>query len=86
MKNKILLLVSLLFFGAAISSVSAFSVKSLTEDNFKKELKVLSLNTWHEGTTVKRGFDAIVDVILQSDADIVLLSEIRNYKEVLFTP
>ncbi|WP_089058165.1 endonuclease/exonuclease/phosphatase family protein [Flavobacterium plurextorum] len=86
MKNKILFLVSLLFFGAAISSVSAFGVKSLTEDNFKKELKVLSLNTWHEGTTVKGGFDAIVDVILQSDADIVLLSEIRNYKEVLFTP
>ena len=40
---------------------------------------VLQLNVWQEGTMVKRGFDAIVDVILQSKANVVTLSEVRNY-------
>lgn len=89
MKNKILFLATLLFFGTAVSAMTAFSMKtsnlSLAEKDFKGQLKVLSLNTWHEGTSVKGGFDAIADVILQSEADIVLLSEVRNYNGVIFT-
>lgn len=89
MKNKMLFLASLLFFGATVSAMTGLSPKasnmSLAETNFKEQLKVLSLNTWHEGTTVKGGFDAIVDVILQSEANIVLLSEVKNYNDVIFT-
>ncbi|WP_208641780.1 hypothetical protein [Flavobacterium cutihirudinis] len=49
MKNKLVFLTFLLFFGTAIGSLSAFSAKetimSSTENNFKGQLKVLSLNT-----------------------------------------
>jgi hypothetical protein len=89
MKNKIVYFASLLFLGATMSCTAAFSpkttIKSPTENNFNGELKVLSLNTWHEGTSVKGGFDAIVEVILQSKANVILMSEIRNYKGVVFT-
>ena len=89
MKNKIVFFASLLFFGATICSASSFNTQtqmsSATQISFDGQLKVLSLNTWHEGTSVNGGFDAIVDVILQSEANIVLLSEIRNYKGVIFT-
>lgn len=89
MKNKIVFLASLLFLGTVLCFATDFSPKTPitppTEISFKGQLKVLSLNTWHEGTTVKGGFDAIVEVILQSEADIILLSEIRNYNGVIFT-
>lgn len=52
---------------------------------FNGELKVLSLNTWHETTSVEGGFEALVEVILQSDADIVMLCEINNYNNVVFS-
>ncbi len=41
-------------------------------------VRLLTLNTWHEGTKVKGGFDKIVNVILASKADIITLSEVRN--------
>jgi len=43
--------------------------------------RVLQFNVWQEGTSVTDGFDKIVDVIIASDADIIALSEVRNYKE-----
>jgi hypothetical protein len=89
MKNKIVFLVSLLFLATTVCSATGCSPKtpimSATKISIDAQLKVLSLNTWHEGTTVKGGFDAIVEVILQSEANIVLLSEVRNYNGVLFT-
>ena len=42
-------------------------------------LRVLAFNLWHEGTAVEGGFDKIVDVIAASDADVIALSEVRNY-------
>ena len=42
-------------------------------------LRVLSFNLWQEGTSVEGGFDMIVDVIAASDADVIALSEVRNY-------
>ena len=49
-------------------------------------LKVLQLNIWHEGTQVEGGFQAIVDEIKRTDADVVFLSEVRNYDGVPFVP
>jgi len=60
-------------------------VEDKIADNFKGDFKVLSLNTWQEGTSVNNGFNALVQVILQSKADVVLLSEIRNYNNTVFT-
>ena len=49
-------------------------------------LKVLQMNIWQEGTMVKGGFDAIVDEIIHTDADIVFFSEVRNYNGVQLVP
>jgi endonuclease/exonuclease/phosphatase family metal-dependent hydrolase len=43
------------------------------------ELKVLQFNIWQEGTVVPGGFDAIIEEIIRSDADLIALSEVRNY-------
>ncbi|WP_242204515.1 endonuclease/exonuclease/phosphatase family protein [Aestuariivivens insulae] len=53
--------------------------------DFNGELKVLALNMWHEGTAVNGGFDAIADIILQTEADIVMLCETANYNETIFS-
>ncbi len=88
MKFSIAYLTFLVFFGGLNKGFATIREKgsaTTTTMNFKGQLKVLSLNTWHEGASVKGGFDAVVEVILQSEADIILLSEIRNYKGVVFT-
>ncbi len=56
-----------------------------SEVPFDGTLKVLSLNTWHHGESVEGGFDAIVEVILQTEADVVMLCEIRNTNNVIFS-
>jgi len=43
-------------------------------------LNVLQFNIWQEGTVIKNGFNAIVDEVINTDADLVALSEVRNYK------
>ncbi len=45
-----------------------------------RELKVLQFNIWQEGTIVKGGFNAIIDEIIRTKADLVALSEVRNYQ------
>lgn len=47
-------------------------------------LKFLQFNIWQEGTSVSGGFDAIVDEIINNQADIVTFSEVRNYKNTRF--
>lgn len=49
------------------------------------KITILQLNIWQEGTMVPRGFEAIVQEIERSGADIVMLSEVRNYEDVDFT-
>ncbi len=51
------------------------------EPHFAGTLRVLQLNIWQEGTEVKGGFDAIVDQVIQTRADLVALSEVRNYND-----
>jgi len=42
-------------------------------------LKVLQFNIWQEGWEVANGIDKIASVIVKSEADIVTLSEVRNW-------
>ena len=51
-----------------------------------KELKVLQLNIWQETTMVKGGFDGLIGEIISLSPDIILLSEVRNYKGIQFVP
>lgn len=44
-----------------------------------KTLRVLQFNIWQEGTVIPGGFGAIVDEIVRLEADVVALSEVRNY-------
>lgn len=48
------------------------------------ELKILQINIWQEGTVVPNGFPAIADEIIAKQADVVLFSEVRNYKNTNF--
>lgn len=45
-------------------------------------VRVLEFNLWQEGTSVAGGFDKIVDVMLASQADVIAMSEVRNYQQV----
>lgn len=45
----------------------------------EQSLKVLQFNIWQEGTIVPDGFDAIIDEVIRTDADLIALSEVRNY-------
>ncbi|MCA5004158.1 endonuclease/exonuclease/phosphatase family protein [Sphingobacterium bovistauri] len=44
----------------------------------KKSFKVFQLNIWHEGNVVPKGYDAIVDELVDKNADVVLLCEVNN--------
>lgn len=55
-------------------------LSSLTLSAKGKELKVMQMNIWQEGTMVKGGFDAIADEVSRLEPDIVLFSEVRNYQ------
>lgn len=50
----------------------------------ERTVKVLQLNIWQEGTSVKGGYEALVDELTVADADFVMLSEVRNYKGTRF--
>lgn len=49
-----------------------------------REIKVLQLNIWQEGTSVPGGYESMVDEIAFADADFVMLSEVRNYNDTRF--
>lgn len=49
------------------------------------EFTVLQWNVWQEGTSVKGGYEAIVDEIVRLKPDFVTLSEVRNYHNTNFT-
>lgn len=78
MKYFYLLIVSLL--------VSSNILAQEGNKNFSKSIlfKVLQFNVWQEGTVVDGGYDAIVDQIIESGADFVTLSEVRNYNNTRF--
>lgn len=47
-------------------------------------ITVLQWNIWQEGTSVKGGYDAIVNEIVRLKPDFVTLSEVRNYHQSNF--
>ena len=47
-------------------------------------LNVLQFNIWQEGTIVEGGYDAIVQQIIDSEADLIAFSEVRNYNNTRF--
>lgn len=59
---------------------------ALTLHGKSKELTILQMNIWQEGTMVDGGFDAIADEVARLNPDIVLLSEVRNYHGKQFIP
>lgn len=68
---------NIIFFFCLIAGISAAAQRS-------KTIRVLQFNIWQEGTTVPGGFEAVADEIARSNADFVMLSEVRNYKNTRF--
>ena len=66
MKNLLLLVMFVI-------SSTAFS------QDVHREIKMLSLNIWQEGTVVDGGYNAIVDEVASLQPDFVAFSEVRNY-------
>lgn len=60
-------------------------VCSLAAPAAAEEFTVLQWNIWQEGTSVKGGYDAIVDEIVRLRPDFITLSEVRNYNKTNFT-
>lgn len=65
-----------------LSFVFGFGINATAAD---EEYTVLQWNIWQEGTSVKGGYDAIVDEIVRLKPDFVTLSEVRNYHNTNFT-
>lgn len=69
-----------------ILGIMCFSCSPAGKKAAGKELKVLQINIWQETSIVPDGFAGLTDIIVQTDPDLVLLCEIRNYKDELFIP
>jgi len=59
-------------------------LKSYAQEN--TSFTVLQLNLWHEGSKVPNGYQGILDVLDQVNADVVFLCEIRDFKGDKFMP
>ncbi|WP_293753922.1 endonuclease/exonuclease/phosphatase family protein [uncultured Parabacteroides sp.] len=70
MKKINILLCSLLLLGLSVSCIGKQSVS----------LKVLQLNLWYQGGIVPDGVGGIIDIIDQTNPDIIFLCEIRKEK------
>jgi len=45
----------------------------------QQEVKFMTFNIWQEGTSVENGLTKIRDVIIETNADIICFTEVRNY-------
>ncbi|MBD1433667.1 endonuclease/exonuclease/phosphatase family protein [Sphingobacterium sp. DN00404] len=70
--NKLIIAVLVVFAFGAIGSTGS-------EIPLGKQIKVLQINAWHAATAVPNGFNGLLGIIEQTDADIVLLSETKNH-------
>lgn len=68
----------------AIALILTNLFSSETSAQKQINLKVLQFNIWQEGSVVPGGFDAVADEIIRCNADFVMLSEVRNYKNTRF--
>ena len=62
--------------------LSAWSNAENADDTFT----VYQMNLWHEGSKVPNGYQGILDVLDEVDADVVFLCEIRNFNGKMFMP
>lgn len=84
-QGNLCFLVVLLFVSCKENETHNVDNEDNTSHLFNHELKMLSLNTWQEGTSVEGGFEALVNTIAEIQPDVVFLSEIRNYNDVDFS-
>ncbi|MFA6768659.1 MAG: endonuclease/exonuclease/phosphatase family protein, partial [Parabacteroides sp.] len=72
--RQIALFIILSFFG-----LHSFAENKKQITSTEIPLRVLQFNIWQEGTVVKGGFYAIIREIIRTKADLITLSEVRNY-------
>lgn len=72
----------LLYLANMLLVLMMFSSCSKSTEPMK--INVLQFNIWQEGTSVEGGYEGIISQILQAEADIVFLSEVRNYNDTRF--
>ncbi len=72
MLRKLLIILSIIIIGYLFYQFSTSGNRKIT---------VLQFNIWQEGTMVDNGFSAIIDEIIRMNADLVALSEVRNYHQ-----
>lgn len=58
--------------------IYCFSIISCTPKK-QQSLTVLQFNIWQEGTVIENGYNAVIEEIINSKADLIALSEVRNY-------
>jgi beta-glucosidase len=63
-------------------SLLSFVVSLLNAQNVT--LKVMQFNIWLEGTEIPNGFEAIVNEVIENDADVVTFNEVLNNKNTRF--
>lgn len=63
---------------------ASFNIKVPSLSKTTGDVRTLAFNLWQEGTSVSGGFNKIVDIISAADADIVAVTEVRNYNDVDF--
>jgi endonuclease/exonuclease/phosphatase family metal-dependent hydrolase len=81
MKNLLFTLLCLLFI---LPGCNSAETNKKTPGEKPETFSVLQFNIWQEGTIVPGGYKGIVRQILESKADFVTLSEVRNYKNTRF--
>ncbi len=64
-----------------MASVAALAMAGTCQ---ARDISVMQFNVWQEGTSVPGGFEAMADEIAKQAPDLVMLSEVRNYKGTRF--
>jgi len=62
-----------------------FSISNISGQNKTKQIRILNLNIWHEGTIVDGGYNAIVDEVERLTPDFATFSEVRNLDNTDFS-
>ncbi len=81
--NLILCKITPLFLSLLLLQLLFFNCIQANSPKEGKTIRVLQFNIWQEGTVVEGGFQAVVDEIIRTQADLVCLSEVRNYNNTL---
>lgn len=73
------------FLKAFALTAGAFLSSGFATQAQAEEFTILQWNIWQEGTSVKGGYDAIINEIVRLKPDFVTFSEVRNYHNTNFT-